>query len=345
MQAGTIRRSRSIRSTTIAFLVLISALGATLLSASHHHQVQAEDELPSVSLTSVKTGSVAWLIDTMEHEKLDTKHGFDLKVRQIANSPAAPIALLSGEADVIVSDWTWAMRQRAKGLDLKFAPYSEALGSLVVPKGSDIKNLADLKGKKIGIAGSAVDKSWVLLRAYGREKIGADLADVAQPVYGAPPLIAEELRNRRIDACLNFWTYAARLVGFGAREIIGMEDVIRGLGVDPPPALVGFVWSEKNIEDNKVPINKLLAAVDDANAILAKSDEAWERLRPLIKAKSEAEFVAIRDYYRSGITDGWDQADTQSAKKLTNLLSELGDIKLGGNDTRFDPELFYIANE
>jgi NitT/TauT family transport system substrate-binding protein len=296
-----------------------------------------------VRLTSVKFGSVSWLIDTIRAEKLDEKNGLDLRIVEVSNNPAAPIALLAGEADVIVSDWTWAMRQRSKGQDLKFAPYSVALGSVMVPAGSAITSLADLKGKKIGVAGTGVDKSWILLRAYSRKVLGEDLANIANPVFGAAPLITEEFRSGRLDACLNFWTYAARLKGGGSHQMLAMSDVITELGVSPPPALVGFIWGDKAVRDGAVPVEKLLATVRDANAVLASSDEAWERLRPLIKPATDAELAAIRDYYRSGITDEWDAADTVSAEKLTKLLMDLGDTELVGDGTRFDPDLFHTA--
>ncbi len=115
------------------------ALGAGLaLSATSMFPRLARAAVP-VRLTSVKFGSVSWLIETLRAEGIDKKHGLDLDVVEVANNAAAPIALLSGSADVIVSDWTWALRQRAKGDDLKFAPYSAALGSLMVPKDSPIK--------------------------------------------------------------------------------------------------------------------------------------------------------------------------------------------------------------
>ena len=294
-----------------------------------------------VRLTSVKFGSVSWLIDTMRAEGIDKKHGLDLEVVEVANNPAAPIALLSGSADVIVSDWTWALRQRARGDDLKFAPYSAALGSLMVPKDSPIKSFADLVGKKIGVAGTGIDKSWILLRAYSRKVIGKDIANVADPVFGAAPLVSAEFKSGRLDAVLNFWTYAARLRADGAREVLSMSDVVKGLGVSPTPALVGFIWSEKAVADRSVPVDVLLSAVADANAVLAKSDAAWERLRPLIKPASDAELVAIRDYYRSGITGPWGPAETSAAEKLTNLLIELGDAELVGDGTRFDQNLFH----
>ena len=317
------------------------ALGAGLaLSAASVWPRLARAAVP-VRLTSVKFGSVSWLIETMRAEGIDKKHGLDLEVVEVANNPAAPIALLSGSADVIVSDWTWALRQRARGDDLKFAPYSAALGSLMVPKDSPIKSFADLVGKKIGVAGTGIDKSWILLRAYSRKVIGKDIANVADPVFGAAPLVTAEFRSGRLDAVLNFWTYAARLRADGAREVLSMADVVKGLGVSPTPALVGFIWSEKAVADRRVPVDVLLSAVADANAVLAKSDAAWERLRPLIKPASDAELVAIRDYYRSGITGAWGPAETSAAEKLTKLLIELGDAELVGDGTRFDQNLFH----
>jgi len=294
-----------------------------------------------VRLTSVKFGSVSWLIETIRAEGIDKKHGLDIEVIEVANNPAAPIALLSGSADVIVSDWTWALRQRARGDDLKFAPYSAALGSLMVPKDSPIKSIGDLVGKKIGVAGTGIDKSWILLRAYSRQVIGKDIANVADPVFGAAPLVTAEFRGGRLDAVLNFWTYAARLHADGARDVLSMADVVQGLGISPTPALVGFIWSEKAVAERGVPVDVLLSAVADANAVLAKSDAAWERLRPLIKPASDAELAAIRDYYRSGITGTWGAAETSAAEKLTNLLIELGDAELVGDGTRFDQNLFH----
>ncbi len=297
-----------------------------------------------VRLTSVRFGSVSWLIETIRNEGIDKKYGIDLQVIEVANNSAAPIALLSGEADIIISDWTWAMRQRSKGQDFKFASYSSALGSLMVPKDSPIKSLADLEGKKIGVAGSGIDKSWILLSAYSRRLLGKDkdIAKTSDTIFGAAPLITEEFRSGRLDACLNFWTYAARLEGEGAREIIRMSDIIKALDISPPPPLVGFIWSEKAVTKRGVPIDLFLAAVNDANAVLAKSEEAWVRLRPLVKPATDEEFSAIKAYFRSGITEPWGAAETSAAEKLTNLLIELGDEELVGDGTRFDANLFHI---
>jgi NitT/TauT family transport system substrate-binding protein len=294
-----------------------------------------------VRLSSVKGGSVSWLIETIRAEKLDQKYGFELKVIEVATNSAAPVALLAGEADVIVSDWTWAMRQRSKGLDLKFSSYSSALGALMVPKDSPIKSLEDLLGKKIGVAGTGVDKSWILMRAYSNKMLGKDISKNADIVFGAAPLITEEFKSGRLDACLNFWTYAARLAGSGSRQLLSMSEVINALDISPAPPLVGYIWSEKAVASGAVPVDKLLAASVDANAVLAKSDDAWQRLKPLVKPASDEEFAAIIAYFRSGITGPWTPEATAAAEKMTKLLVEFGDTELVGDGTRFDPNLFY----
>ena len=288
----------------------------------------------SLRVGSLKFGSLGWLLETVIAEGLDKSHGFKFDLVDMASTGAAKIGLLSGDSDVIVSDWPWAMRQRSEGEAVQFAPYSSALGAVMVAPDSPIKSVADLEGKRLGIAGTALDKSWLLLRAYARKQTGRDLADEVSPVFGAAPLIAEQIRQGRVDAALNFWTFSARLQGSGYRELISMADILSGLG---------FIWDEKKTVGKKQEIGMFLSAISAANAVLAKSDDAWARLKPRMRVKSDAEFDALKAYYRSGIPEGWTSAHTASAEKLFGLLVELGEKTVVGSNTRFDPALFHGA--
>lgn len=297
----------------------------------------------TLRIASLKFGSLSWLLATIKAEGLEASNGFKLDTLEIATNQAGPVALLAGEVDMIVSDWTWALRQRSMGDKLKFAPYSAALGSLMVPNDSPIKTLADLKGKKLGVAGTAIDKSWVLLCAYAKQSIGVDLATFVSPVFGAAPLLTEEIKNGRLDAVLNFWTFAARLSGSGYRQVLSMADVLAGLGVTPAPALVGYIWKEDLATRKSAELAGFLRAATAANNVLRKDDAAWVRIRDLVKPQSDAEFTAIRDYYRAGIPGAWTSAETTAAGKLTDLLIRLGSKDVMGSGTKFDGELFHIA--
>lgn len=296
---------------------------------------------PTIRVAALRYGSVQWLLEAITANGFDAAEGIKLDVRKLASSQAGQIALMAGEADIAVNDWPWAMRQLSKGEPFRFAPYNAALGAVMVAPDSAAKSLADLKGKRLGVAGSAIDKSWILIRAYAKKTIGTDLADTVTPVFGAPPLLAQEMKSGRLDAVLNFWTYSARLEGAGFRKLIGMDEVMNGLGVQPPPPMVGYIWS-RNLEA-KTPeaVPAFLAAAQKANDMLAKSDAAWDGIRPLMKARDDAEFEALKATFRSGIPDGWSPKHTQSAERLLSLLKDLGSADLIGANTTFDPSLFH----
>ncbi|MGE3230589.1 MAG: ABC transporter substrate-binding protein [Hyphomicrobium sp.] len=320
---------------------LLAATGLALAATAMPRPLRAA--AAPLRLGSVKYGSLSWLIETIRMLELDKKAGLELAIVEVASNQAGPVALLSSGADVILSDWTWAMRQRALGEKLKFSAYSSALGALVVPDRSDVKDIAGLEGKELGVAGSAIDKSWLLLRAYAKQKLGRDMAEYAHPSFGAPPLLAEELRSGRIDANLNFWTHAARLTGSGYREILSISTVMKELGIDPVPALVGFIWKEEYEAEHAAEVGKLLGVVEEANNLLAADDAVWERLRPIMKPASDGEFHALVAAYRAGIPKRWGPPEIESAKKLMQVLIDAGDAELLGRGTTFDVKLFHDA--
>ena len=77
------------------------------------------------------------------------------------------------------------------GANLVFYPYSSALGAVMVPAASPIRSLADLKGRKLAVAGGPIDKSWLLLQGAMKQD-GIDLKTQATIDYGAPALLAEK---------------------------------------------------------------------------------------------------------------------------------------------------------
>src|SRR3546814_18878412 len=83
------------------------------------------------------------------------------------------------------------------GKPFPFGPFSSAVGSLMVPADSPIRSLADLKGKKIAIAGGPLDKGWLLLRGLTERRHGFDPATAGEPGFGAPPLLAQQENGKR----------------------------------------------------------------------------------------------------------------------------------------------------
>ena len=153
--------------------------GWLLLSLACGHA--AESNPATVRVGVLQFGTVMWELDVVQANKLAQKRGLNLKIVPLASGDASTVALQGGAVDVIVSDWIWVTRQRAEGLNYSFAPYSNAVGSVMVKGDGGIRNVADLKGKAMGISGGPFDKTWLLLRAYASKKYGMDLAAAARP--------------------------------------------------------------------------------------------------------------------------------------------------------------------
>lgn len=275
-------------------------------------------------------GTVNWELALIQSRELAKKRGLDLKIVALASADASTVALQGGAVDMIVSDWIWVTRQRAESNLYTFAPYSNAVGAVMVKPDSGIRQLADLKDKKLGIAGGPSDKTWLLLRAYAQRKLGVDLTQFTQPTHAAPPLLNELMLRGQVDAALNAWHYAARLEVEGLQALIEVPEILKGLGIDKPIPLIGWVFREDWATANSAAVKDFLAASYEAKALLASSDAPWEQLRPKMRAENEAVFKALRAKFRAGIPVCADQ-DTLTAVAATfRILSETGGEKLVG---------------
>lgn len=297
--------------------------------------------LPEVRVGVLGFGTVNWETNVIQHHGLDTKHGIALRVLPFASNRASQVALQSGDADVIVADWLLAARLRADGVDMSFVPYSTSIGSIMVPADSTIKTIADLAGKRIGVAGGPLDKSWLLLRAHTQATLGINLVDQADPVFGAPPLLSEEMKAGRLDAILTYWHYAARLEARGYRRLIAVADIAKELSGGVAMPSLGFVFSAKWAAAHPGAIEGLVAASRAAKQILATSDQEWERLGPRLRAGTPAIHSALRDGFRAGIPAAWGDAERQGAKRVFDIMLQYGGGIFAGRATALDPDTFW----
>jgi NitT/TauT family transport system substrate-binding protein len=319
--------------------LLLAGLLAMLLAGAPARAADA----PTVRVGVLKFGTVQWELDVIRRHGLDAKHGVHVEQLELAGKDSTAVALQSAAVDAIVTDWLWVSHQRAAGRNYSFVAHSSAAGALMVRPDSGIKTLADLKGKRIGVAGSAVDKSWLIFRAYLKKTQGFDPATDAEPVYGAPPLLNELLLKGRLPCALNFWNLNARLAGSGITPLLQVKDMLPALGIDTPLPLVGWVFSDAWAESHGDALRGFLAASHDAKQLLASSDAEWRALAPLTQATDDATLAALRDAYRQGIADGTRPEQIAAADKLLQLIAEIGGPQLLDGETRLAPGTFWAG--
>ena len=297
-------------------------------------------EKPTLTIGTLQNGTVSWELETIRARGLDAANGFTLAVLPLAGNPATQVAMNGGEVDSIVSDWLWVAQARAQGQDFVFLPYSTAVGGVMVKADSPAQSLADLKGKKIGIAGGPVDKSWLILRAFSRLNGGEDIGAVTEQVFGAPPMIMAAAESGEVDAAINFWHFQAKMQAAGMRELVDVETAARDLGLDPATPLLGYVLRESWIAQHPDAAAGLAKASAEAKRILATDDAAWDALRPIMNADDDAEFAALRDGWRAGIPAS-QQVDEAAAQKMFAVMAELGGDELTGGLTTLPAGLFW----
>jgi NitT/TauT family transport system substrate-binding protein len=297
--------------------------------------------VPDVRLGILQFGTVQWVADVIRRHAFDTKHGFTLAPVTLANTDAGRIALMAGGSDVVVSDWPFVAVQRTAGTKLCFAPFSSSSGGVITGVQSSIHTLADLRGRKLGVVGGPVDKSWLIVQAAGHATQGIDLASAAQVVYGAPPLLGAKLRQGELDAVLTYWNFAADLESTGFRQVISVADCTTALGISPRISLIGFVFHEDWANANRPAIDGFLAAVDDAQRLLAQSDDEWLTVRPLMNAASDALFTRLRDRFREGTAHEDAAGQLQAAERMFAVLHDTGGARATGGIDTLPPGIFW----
>jgi NitT/TauT family transport system substrate-binding protein len=266
---------------------------------------------------------VQWIANVIRRHGFDKAHGIVMTTSVLANTDAGRVALMAGADDVIVSDWMFAAAQRAAGTKLCFAPFSNTLGGIMVRADAPVRSFADLKGRKLGVAGGPVDKSWLVVQAAARQS-GIDLAAAARVAFGAPPLLDAKLQQGELDAVLTFWNFAARLEAAGCREVISVADCAERLGLPPQLSLVGFVFRQDWAEQNRPAIDGFLAAVDQAEHLLATSDAEWQMIRPMMDAPDDALFAGLRRRFIAGIPEQSADSEQAAAERVFAILHSTG---------------------
>jgi NitT/TauT family transport system substrate-binding protein len=294
----------------------------------------------SIRLAVQKTGTLAWELDVIKAHGIDRKLDLAIEPVELASTEAGKIALKGGSADLMLSDWLWVARERALGDALVFYPSSSTLGAVMVPPQSPVREIADLKGKKLAVAGGPLDKSWLLLQALARRG-GIDLRRQATIVYGAPPLLSEKALQGETDATLTFWNFCADLESKGHQRAIAMDQVMKNLGAKGPVAIVGYTFDSTWAGRNRSAVDRFLAATRQAKDILAASETEWQRLAPRIRVTDASALAIYRQRYGEGIVRRPLDEEEADARALYRVLAEVGGAELVGPSRELAAGTFY----
>ncbi len=317
--------------------IVVSAFLA-LVSAGH---ISAETADSKIRIGMLAFGTLNWELAVIQEEKLDTAQRITIETTPLASAEAGKIALQGGSVDLIVSDWIWVANQRRQGAKVTFLPYSISHGALVVPADSPIRDIGDLKGKRLGVAGGGLDKNWLLLRALAQKKYGVDLDQSTDKVFGAPPLLNQQLQQGKLDATLNYWNFAAKLEAQGYRRVIDGRGLLQGLGIDADVASLGYVFREDWARSHEGTLSGFLKAADAAKKSICESDAVWQKVVPLTQEPDERVQNNLRRHYCDGRVKSWSETEKKAAAEIYELLHRYGEGRLTGKSGTLPEGVFW----
>lgn len=286
------------------------------------------------------TGTVAWELAAMQTNPNFADSNFQLDVHPLANAEAGKIALQSGAVDMIVSDWIWVSRLRSTGAEFTFYPYSTTSGGLVVPAKSTIQSIKDLPNKRLGIAGGELDKNWLFLQALATKQ-NIKLADSVEKVFGAPPLVNEQLKQGRVDAVLTYWHFAVGLESEGYRQIMDGKAILNGLGIQESMPMIGYVFKQSWADSHKQALDEFFKASKQTREALCTSDKDWQIVAPLLKTDNPTTQAKLRQRYCEGNVTQWGEAEQKAAGQIYSLLRTLSNNQLTGEAETLSPGTFW----
>jgi len=247
------------------------ALGLLVCCAAMASNASAEEVVRLGNLKFAHYGAVSYM------KEIAPKYGIKIEERMFAKGIDILPAIVAGEIDAAASALDAAIAGRTQGVPIyAVAGFAKGGARIVARSDLPIKTVADLKGKKVGVARGGAHEL-LLFAELGKagltwsEKPGQDV----QIVYLAYADLNQALLGKDIDAMCQSEPQSSQAInkGFG-KEVIKPYDTPMG---EPIRSLV---ITEKLYKDRPEVAQKLLNVFVEATALfIAKPDLAEKYVR------------------------------------------------------------------
>ena len=141
---------------------------------------------------------------------------------------------------------------------------------------------------------------------------------------------ATEYAKEAIDLAVESYSIIADTSNYG-KELDIQKDV----------SFVGWTFDTKFANENKDLINAFLKASKESKEILKNSDEEWNRIKEQMSVKNDKEFEALKNGYKKGIIEEFDENSIGDLQKVFKILLKEGGEKFVEDSTSLDNSIFW----
>lgn len=241
--------------------------------------INQENEVIKIGYTSLVYGQPSFVGDELGFFKAE---GLNVEMIKFESSTQVTNALLSGNLDFVAISPCLSMlaaeeksnRNLFKVFYYNTDSIQNPISFLIVKKGSDIKKLKDLKGKKIGIFPGNI------LSKISTKLLLKDIMDVDKDITIvdiAPHIQAQAIESGMIDAMFSLEPFATITLELGNSEIIHVAPQLSIM--DNIPGGCGFA-SAKFVKERTSDAIKLKSALDKSIDYIRNNEEEAKKVFP-----------------------------------------------------------------
>ena len=255
-----------------------------------------------------------------------TDVGLDIVYKEYAASDAVYTAYRAGGVDAGLGGIPSLANLVASGVDRKVVfALQRTTNGMLVRANDGISTVADLKGKKIGLFGSAIGSSANQFFALCRKYYDFDPMTEASVQYGAPSLLAELLGKGDIDMALVIDPAGTPQVASGAYVNIGDLGVVLEEKSGITAYTAGWDFDSKFLAANAAAVQAFVDVNLAYQAKFNKDQALWDAaLKALYKIEDQAVLDIIFADQAGRLVETWGDTEKAEAQSLLEFLSENG---------------------
>jgi NitT/TauT family transport system substrate-binding protein len=282
----------------------------------------------------------------MEQMKFAEKEGLDVEWVKFAEVNGPTRAIVSNAIDVaFAAPSTASISIAADGVPVKIVLATQiAEAQIVVPEGSPIKTMTDLKGKKIGMSppGSATHAltTAVLDHNFGIKPNEYSVAP------GNEARLAQFLTQKEIDAAAIRSVTIAQMEEVKLRRLASVVDEWKKLTKsNAPPILAVTIVYNDYLAKNPEAVAKFIAATRKAVEYGSKNKQRVAEMLQKAANMNADDARAYANQWDGAYMATFEPQDIASLKRMHEIVKAAGGAKKDAPDSAFEPKPYIRSKQ
>ena len=239
-------------------------------------------------------GGIRFVTDIIKARNMDKRNGIDLDFKYFAG-PKGNAALILGKVDASYFNPYLAAKQTNEGIHfVNFEIQMNSHISVLKPKGSPIRSVDELKGKKFGFIPRSSSTYFTFKIMMAMKGVDADKE--FNMIIGNPFALKAFIIRKDVDASIHFEPFSTLMLLNGEAEQVAWFEDMWARATNGKPLLFSTLGARKSwIDAHPKAARGLARTIGEARAwIIANPDEALELGNKALNIKSPRVKAALK---------------------------------------------------